>query len=140
MVRINGIVDSASPLSSHNGHGVLSISTSGRPCKTLFISSYSIHFNPCNPNPNSENPVGFVTIFTEIRQFSPQRPLIFLDHLILHSIDDREQHPIHEPKCRILPFEHDFSSLCNWTSRFAFRRWVRFAYCRYHVFGVEPIC
>ena len=91
--------------------GVLSISASGRPCKTLFISSYSIHFNPRNPNPNSENPAGFVTIFTEIRQFSPRRPLIFLDHPILPSMDDREQHLIHEPKRRVLPFEYDFSSL-----------------------------
>ncbi|KAK9285482.1 hypothetical protein L1049_024676 [Liquidambar formosana] len=65
--------------------GLLSISANARPCKTLFISSYSFTFKPHfyrnpdlldqNPNPNLafQNPSeGSVTFFTEIRQFNPK--------------------------------------------------------------------
>lgn len=89
--------------------GVLSISVSARPCKTLFISSYSFSFNPNNPNPNSNHPAGIVTIFTEIRQFSPHRPLIFLDRPIFPAMDD--QPLIEEPPRRLSHFGYDFSSL-----------------------------
>jgi hypothetical protein len=52
---------------------VSTISTNARPCKTLFISSYSFSFKQ---NPNHQNPSssGFVTVFTEISHFNP-RPI-----------------------------------------------------------------
>ncbi|RVW36133.1 hypothetical protein CK203_079627 [Vitis vinifera] len=56
--------------------GFLSDPAAARPCKTLFISSYSVSFHPNFPdqnNPNSAGTAGILTIFTEIRQFNPVR-------------------------------------------------------------------
>ncbi|XVF20448.1 hypothetical protein REPUB_Repub12eG0001200 [Reevesia pubescens] len=48
--------------------GLLAISATARPCKTLLVSSYSFSFqNPNDPSASS----GFVTVFTEIRQLNP---------------------------------------------------------------------
>ncbi|XP_011038360.1 PREDICTED: uncharacterized protein LOC105135260 [Populus euphratica] len=51
----------------------LSFSSSARPCKTLFISSYSFSYKPLNPYPNDPNPnnpsSGFL-IVTEIQEAS----------------------------------------------------------------------
>ncbi|KAL9392173.1 hypothetical protein Peur_016093 [Populus x canadensis] len=46
----------------------LSFSCSARPCKTLFISSYSLSIKPLNPNPN--NPSSGFFIVTEIEETS----------------------------------------------------------------------
>ncbi|KAK7839422.1 hypothetical protein CFP56_018074 [Quercus suber] len=47
------------------------ISTTARPCKTLFISSYSFSFKPVNQqNPSSSSSSGFITIFTKISHFN----------------------------------------------------------------------
>ncbi|KAJ0028406.1 hypothetical protein Pint_35949 [Pistacia integerrima] len=92
--------------------GILSISTTARPCKTLFISSYSFSFNPQNPNPNpNSNSAGFVTVFTEVRQFNDfsHRPLVFLDRPIFPTVDDEPQ--IQGPQRRVVPLGYDFSSL-----------------------------
>ncbi|KAJ6684147.1 hypothetical protein OIU85_007802 [Salix viminalis] len=48
--------------------GFLSFSSSARPCKTLFISSYSFSLKPLNPNPN--NPSSGFVIVTEIHEDS----------------------------------------------------------------------
>ena len=73
--------------------GFLSDPAAARPCKTLFISSYSVSFHPNFPdqnNPNSAGTAGILTIFTEIRQFNPRPPLTFVD-----TVED--QHPIERP-------------------------------------------
>ncbi|XWS75317.1 hypothetical protein CRYUN_Cryun01aG0076000 [Craigia yunnanensis] len=50
--------------------GLLSISATARPCKTVLVSSYSFSFQ--NPNdPSSSASSGIVTVFTEIRQLNP---------------------------------------------------------------------
>ncbi|XP_030952815.1 uncharacterized protein LOC115975913 [Quercus lobata] len=52
---------------------VATISATARPCKTLFISSYSFSFKPVNQqNPSSSSSSGFVTVFTEISHFNPK--------------------------------------------------------------------
>ncbi|KAJ6735262.1 hypothetical protein OIU79_002351 [Salix purpurea] len=50
--------------------GLLSFSSSARPCKTLFISSYSFSLKPLNPNPNPNNPSSGFVIVTEIHEDS----------------------------------------------------------------------
>ena len=55
---------------------VATISATARPCKTLFISSYSFSFKPVNQqNPSSSSSSGFVTVFTEINHFNPKPQL-----------------------------------------------------------------
>ncbi|KAM3760463.1 hypothetical protein ACB098_01G195400 [Castanea mollissima] len=56
---------------------VATISATARPCKTLFISSYSFSFKPVNQqNPSSpSSSSGFVTVFTEISHFNPKPQL-----------------------------------------------------------------
>ncbi|XP_044508905.1 uncharacterized protein LOC123227851 [Mangifera indica] len=92
--------------------GILAISTTARPCKTIFISSYYLSFNPQNPNPNpNSNTAGFVTVFTHVRQFkdSPHRPLVFLDPSVFPTVDEEPQ--IQGPRRRVVPLGYDFSSL-----------------------------
>ncbi|KAK0598841.1 hypothetical protein LWI29_038511 [Acer saccharum] len=105
--------------------GILSISVAARPCKTLFISSYSYYsFNPRNPNPNPNpnlnNPsstTGFVTIFTEIRQFNPRRPEFLFDGPGFPAVAveiEEEQQPRIRPSQQRSIFGYggyDFSSL-----------------------------
>ncbi|KAK2652741.1 hypothetical protein Ddye_012597 [Dipteronia dyeriana] len=108
--------------------GILSISAdAARPCKTLFISSYSYYsFNPRNPNPNpNPNPIPNLNnpssttsffIFTEIRQFNPHRPEFLFDGPGFPAVDVE----IEEQQPRIRPSQqrsifgyggYDFSSL-----------------------------
>ncbi|KAJ4975056.1 hypothetical protein NE237_008230 [Protea cynaroides] len=59
--------------------GLLAIGTNARPgvhfhpCKTLFIS-YTISSikSPLSEDPNNPNPSGFLTVFSEIREFNPR--------------------------------------------------------------------
>ncbi|KAK7837704.1 uncharacterized protein LOC112006644 [Quercus suber] len=51
---------------------VATISATARPCKTLFISSYSFSFKPVNQQNPSSSSSGFVTVFTEISHFNPK--------------------------------------------------------------------
>uniref|UniRef100_A0A6N2M1L3 Uncharacterized protein n=1 Tax=Salix viminalis TaxID=40686 RepID=A0A6N2M1L3_SALVM len=48
----------------------LSLSCSARPCKTLFISSYSLSIKPLDPHPNPSNPSSGFLIVTEIEETS----------------------------------------------------------------------
>ncbi|CAK7338829.1 unnamed protein product [Dovyalis caffra] len=48
----------------------ISFSASARPCKTLFISSYSLSIKPVNPNPNTNTPSSAFLIVTEIQETS----------------------------------------------------------------------
>ncbi|KAL5743622.1 hypothetical protein ACOSQ2_026738 [Xanthoceras sorbifolium] len=102
--------------------GILSIPAAARPCKTLFISFYSISFNPRNPNPNHNlnNPsstTGYVTIFTEIRQFNPRRPQFFFDRPAFPTfvdVNEVNNEPLIRPAQQRSVFGYggyDFSSL-----------------------------
>ncbi|XP_044460768.1 uncharacterized protein LOC123192323 [Mangifera indica] len=88
--------------------GILSVSTTARPSKALYISSYTFSFNPQNPNLNS---AGFVTVFTEVRQFNDvrKRPLVFPDRPIFSTVDVEPQ--VHGPQRPVVPLGYDFSSL-----------------------------
>ncbi|OAY57257.1 uncharacterized protein LOC110605036 [Manihot esculenta] len=68
----------------------ISLSASARPCKTLFISSYSFSIKPLYPKPNSNfdrrSSSGFVTIVTEITQQHSSSE-IFLDRPVFPAVD-----------------------------------------------------
>ncbi|KAJ9147195.1 hypothetical protein P3X46_029383 [Hevea brasiliensis] len=94
----------------------LSFSASARPCKTLFISSYSFSIKPLYPNPNSDRPSssGFVTIVTEITQQHSSSE-IFLDRRVFPAVDASEPKGIQRRQAGPdLPFglsSYDMSSL-----------------------------
>ncbi len=72
--------------------GFLSAPAAARPCKTLFVSSYSISFHPNLPdqnNPNSAGTTGILTIFTEIRQFYPRPRLEYVADAVDESPIER---------------------------------------------------
>ncbi|XP_021892051.1 uncharacterized protein LOC110810255 [Carica papaya] len=103
--------------------GLLSICATARPCKTLFISTYTVSFKPYpsqNPNPNdlssSSSSSGFLTVFTEIRQlrpyYRPRHPSeFFVDRgRVIPAVDEstliqRTEHS------SFFPLPYDFSSL-----------------------------
>ncbi|XP_021592764.1 uncharacterized protein LOC110600260 [Manihot esculenta] len=98
----------------------LSFSASARPCKTLFISSYSFSIKPLYPNPNSHHPSssGFVTIVTEItQQRSPSETLLHRRVFPAVLVDDEDsQHRAiqRRQEAPVLPFglsSYDMSSL-----------------------------
>ncbi|XP_002532984.2 uncharacterized protein LOC8276598 [Ricinus communis] len=98
----------------------LLISVSARPCKTLFISSYTFSIRPLNPNPNSNNPSsGFVTIVTEITQKQQRSSEVFLDPRFFRAVGDdnsESQQVIHQQQQQkeeggvVLPFGLGLSS------------------------------
>ncbi|KAG2672476.1 hypothetical protein I3760_13G043200 [Carya illinoinensis] len=83
------------------------ISTNARPCKTLFVSSYSFSFKQ---NPSSS---GVVTVVTEIGRFSPRPTLdrAFPSEIFVFPVNDEVQdRPIERDD---MPFGlgYDYSSL-----------------------------
>ncbi|KDP46963.1 hypothetical protein JCGZ_07980 [Jatropha curcas] len=92
----------------------LSISVSARPCKTLFISSYTFSIKPLYPNPNPSS-AGFVTIVTEISQQRSYSSDVFLDGKIFRSNDNSDSEPQkRQESSPVFPFglsSYDMSSL-----------------------------
>ncbi|KAL6219565.1 hypothetical protein ACLB2K_007324 [Fragaria x ananassa] len=84
---------------------ILAISATARPCKTLFISSYSVSLRRL---PSSSSSSGFVTVVTEIRQLRPIR--FFYDDAVLAHPDESRAQP-QRTMMPLLPLSTDLSSL-----------------------------
>ncbi|KAJ9172898.1 hypothetical protein P3X46_016091 [Hevea brasiliensis] len=98
----------------------LSFSASARPCKTLFISSYSFSIKPIYPNSHHPSSSGFFTIVTEITQQRSSSEIL-LDRRVFPTVDDDGDDQDSQPKAiqkpqeaPVLPFglsSYDMSSL-----------------------------
>ncbi|XP_062004439.1 uncharacterized protein LOC133721750 [Rosa rugosa] len=87
---------------------ILAISATARPCKTLFISSYSVSLRRL---PSSSSSSGFVTVVTEIRQLKPIR---FDDAVMVQPDDAAAADEARQPQQRtmpLLPLSTDLTSL-----------------------------
>ncbi|XP_024188319.1 uncharacterized protein LOC112192703 [Rosa chinensis] len=90
---------------------ILAISATARPCKSLFISSYSVSLRRF---PSSSSSSGFVTVVTEIRQLKPIR----FDDAVLDNPNqnqpDASADEARQPQQRmmpLLPLSTDLTSL-----------------------------
>lgn len=87
---------------------ILAISATARPCKTLFISSYSVSLRRFPSSSSS----GFVTVVTEIRELKPIR---FDGVLVQHEGDEARRIQSQPERMPLLPLfgssSTDLSSL-----------------------------